>query len=109
MGKKEHISIAERCVGLNQPPFMIAEMSGNHNQSLKKALEIVDAAADSGADAIKLQTYTADSLTLNVKNESFKIVNQVYGKEKIFTIYIKNLTLLGNGTKQFLKEHVKEK
>lgn len=54
-------NIANRSIGVTQPPFIIAEMSGNHNQSLDRALSIVDAAAHSGAHAIKLQTYTADS------------------------------------------------
>ena len=60
-------------VGRGCKPFVIAEMSGNHNQSIEKALEIVDEAARCGADAIKLQTYTADSITLDVDREEFRI------------------------------------
>lgn len=58
------MQIGSYTVGDGQRPFIIAEMSGNHNQSLERALAIVDAAADAGADAIKLQTYTADTMTL---------------------------------------------
>lgn len=67
------IKIADREVGLGARPYVIAEMSGNHNQSLDRALEIVDAAASSGADAIKLQTYTADTMTLNIRSPGFVI------------------------------------
>ena len=58
------IRIGNFLIGENQPPFIIAEMSGNHNQSLSRALAIVDAAAACGAHAIKLQTYTADTITM---------------------------------------------
>lgn len=67
------IHIGQRAIGANHAPFIIAEMSGNHNQSLERALEIVDAAAAAGAHALKLQTYTADTITLNVRNKDFLI------------------------------------
>lgn len=67
------IEIGTRRIGSTQDPFVIAEMSGNHNQSIDTALKIVDAAADSGAHAIKLQTYTADTITLDIKGGSFEI------------------------------------
>lgn len=70
------MKIGQREIGLGHPPFLIAEMSGNHNQSLERALEIVDAAADAGADAIKLQTYTADTLTLNIASGDFVIEDE---------------------------------
>lgn len=65
--------IKDRAVGAGERPYLIAEMSGNHNQSLDRALALVDAAADAGADAIKLQTYTADTMTLNLRTPGFVI------------------------------------
>ena len=59
-----NIKIGNHTIGLNHSPFIIAEMSGNHNQSLERALQIVDAAALAGAHAIKLQTYSADTITI---------------------------------------------
>ena len=67
------IEIAGRSIGPGYPPFVIAEMSGNHNQSLERALAIVEAAAQAGAHAIKLQTYTSDTMTLDVRGGSFEI------------------------------------
>lgn len=65
--------IAGRPVGPGAPPFLIAEMSGNHNQSLERALAIVDAAAQAGAHALKIQTYTADTMTLDISAGEFRI------------------------------------
>lgn len=65
--------IGKHKIGNGCKPFIIAEMSGNHNQSLDKALEIVKAAADAGAHALKIQTYTADSLTINHRGGLFDI------------------------------------
>lgn len=67
------IKIGEKCIGPGHPPFIIAEMSGNHNQSLNRALEIVEAAAATGAHALKIQTYTADTMTLDHKGVDFQI------------------------------------
>jgi pseudaminic acid synthase len=67
--------IQGRPIGLGARPFVIAEMSGNHNRSLDRALAIVDAAAKAGADAVKLQTYTADTMTLDVRDGEFVISN----------------------------------
>ena len=70
------IEISGRFIGRLNPPFVIAEMSGNHNQSLERALEIVEAAASTGAHALKLQTYTADTMTLDIKTDEFFISDE---------------------------------
>lgn len=67
------MQIAHHTIGLDHPPFVIAEMSGNHNQSLDRALAIVDAAAEAGAHALKIQTYTADTMTLDLASGEFLI------------------------------------
>jgi pseudaminic acid synthase len=69
----EFITIADRKIGVDSPPFIVAEMSGNHNQSLERALQIVDAAARIGAHALKIQTYTANTMTLDLDQDEFFI------------------------------------
>ncbi|MGP9820452.1 pseudaminic acid synthase [Salinarimonas sp. NSM] len=76
MSATDVIDIAGRKVGPGHPPFLIAEMSGNHNQSLDRALEIVEAAGRAGAHALKLQTYTADTMTLDSDGEGFRIEDE---------------------------------
>jgi len=70
---RETMQIERYQVGREAPPLIIAEMSGNHNQSLERALAIVDAIADSGAQVLKLQTYTADTMTLDLSEREFFI------------------------------------
>ncbi len=67
------VKIEDRSIGEGYCPFVIAEMSGNHNQSLERAMSIVDAAADAGVHALKLQTYTAETMTLAVNDGAFFI------------------------------------
>lgn len=69
------IRIGHREIGPGRPPLVVAEMSGNHNQSLDRALEIVEAAAQAGAHALKLQTYTADTMTLDLSEREFFIAD----------------------------------
>ena len=70
---KKEIKIADKFIGASHQPFVIAEMSGNHNQSLERALEIVEAAAKTGAHALKIQTYTPDTMTLDLDEREFHI------------------------------------
>ena len=76
-------------ISKNLPPFIIAEMSGNHNQSLERAMLIIEEAAKAGADAIKFQTYTPDTMTLNCRKKDFMIDNPNslwYGKN-LYDLY----------------------
>lgn len=76
-------------VDKNRPPFIIAEMSGNHNHSLARALEIVELAAKSGVDAIKLQTYTAETMTLDIVDREFFIEdkNSLWQGTSLYNLY----------------------
>jgi pseudaminic acid synthase len=85
-------SKGQRLIGLGQPVFIIAEMSGNHNQSIENAKKIIEAAVDAGADAIKLQTYTADTLTIDCDNEYFKIKSGPWAGQSLYQLYLKAST-----------------
>lgn len=87
-------AIGDRSIGADYPPLVIAEMSGNHNQSLDRALQIVDAAAASGAHALKLQTYTADTITLSHRGGDFEIndSSSLWDGENLHDLYGKAQT-----------------
>ncbi len=89
MSISKPINIAKKNIGLDFEPFIIAEMSGNHNQDLERAIRIVEAAADAGAHAIKLQTYTADSLTLDIKEGDFLIKDKksIWTGKNLYDLY----------------------
>ena len=85
----KNIKIAGREIGANHPPFVIAEMSGNHNQSLERALEIVEAASKTGAHALKIQTYTPDTMTLDLDEREFHIgdSNSLWAGNSLYKLY----------------------
>ena len=88
------IQLGHITLGPNHPPFIIAELSGNHSQQLELAIAMVEAAAKAGAHAIKLQTYTADSMTLDVASDDFVIKEQdsLWHGEKLHALYQKAAT-----------------
>ncbi|MCP4705990.1 MAG: pseudaminic acid synthase [candidate division Zixibacteria bacterium] len=83
------IQIESKNIGPGFPPFIIAEMSGNHNQSLERSLQIVEAAAKAGAHAIKLQTYSADTMTLDINKNEFTISDpkSLWNGKSLYELY----------------------
>src|SRR5262245_10488326 len=73
---------------LGERTFIVAELSANHNGSQEKAMQLIDAAADAGVDAIKLQTYTADTITINSRNSEFIVKdNPAWAGKSLYELY----------------------
>lgn len=81
------IKIAGRRIAVDEPPYIIAELSANHNGKLETALKIIEEAKKSGADAVKLQTYTADTITLNSDAEEFRIKGGLWDGRTLYDLY----------------------
>ena len=81
------IEIAGRRIGPGYPPYVIAELSANHNGSLEAALELIQVAADAGADAVKIQTYRADTITLDSDEPEFRITGGLWDGKTLYELY----------------------
>ncbi|WIF93898.1 pseudaminic acid synthase [Caminicella sporogenes] len=86
------IKIKDRLIGEGQPIYIIAEMSANHAGDFSRAIEIIHAAKESGADCIKIQTYTPDTMTIDSDNEYFKITKGTWKGENLYSLYKKAYT-----------------
>lgn len=84
-----NINIAGRRIALDASPYIIAELSANHNGKLETAIKLIEAAKKAGADAVKLQTYTADTITLNCDSEEFQIHGGLWDGETLYQLYQK--------------------
>ena len=81
------MNISGRNIGVNYPPFVIAELSANHNGDIERAFKIIDAAHAAGADAVKLQTYTADTITLQSDKSDFQITQGLWRGQTLYDLY----------------------
>jgi N-acetylneuraminate synthase len=79
--------IAGRPVGIGHPPFVIAELSANHNGDIERAFAIIQAAREAGADAVKLQTYTAESMTIDHDSDEFRIHGGLWDGRQLYELY----------------------
>ena len=82
-----HMNINGKKIGTNYPPFIIAEMSANHNGSIDNAFKIIKMASETGADAVKLQTYRADTMTIDMKTPEFMIEGGLWGGQSLYELY----------------------
>lgn len=82
-----YITINGRRIGPGYPTYIVAEVSANHNQSFDEAVQIIEAAAAAGADAVKLQTYTPDTITLRSDNEHFRIQGTLWDGRTLYDLY----------------------
>jgi pseudaminic acid synthase len=87
MSNHPNITIAGRRISSDAPPYIIAEMSANHNGNIETAFNIIEAAKLAGADAVKLQTYTADTITLNSDSEEFQIHGGLWDGKTLYQLY----------------------
>ena len=81
------IEINARRIGPGYPTYIVAEMSANHNQNFEQAIKIVEAAKEAGADAIKIQTYTPDTITIDCDNEYFRVKGTIWDGRTLYDLY----------------------
>ncbi|HKP80353.1 MAG TPA: pseudaminic acid synthase [Phenylobacterium sp.] len=84
---KPYVTIAGREIGPDRPPYIVAEMSGNHNGDIGRALALIDAAKAAGADAVKLQTYTADTITIDHDGPEFRVHGGLWDGRRLYELY----------------------
>jgi len=89
---KDTININGRCIGPGFPVYIVAEISANHHQDYQQAVRLIEIAKDIGADAVKFQTYTPDSMTIKCDNEFFKIRGTIWNGYTLYDLYCKSYT-----------------
>ena len=87
MSNHPSITIAGRRIAADEAPFVIAEMSANHNGNIETAFKLIEAAKQAGADAVKLQTYRPDTITLNCDSEDFRIHGGLWDGRTLYELY----------------------